>query len=154
MARQTSLAAYRAIKESGTLSARRWQAYDALYRQGPMTGQELAACTKIPGMWKRCAELSELGLVYEAAVRACRVTGQAAVAWDVTAAMPAPPEEKRQLRTFWLVKRPGRIGQAFVKKSQAETAYATEQERLANASDPVELIAVKEILPRRVVKRE
>ena len=88
MTRQTSIDAYNAIKENGILSARRWEAYDELYRRGPLTGQELARNTRTPGMWKRCSELAKAGVVQEVGTRICEVTGQHAIIWDVTSFIP------------------------------------------------------------------
>lgn len=82
--RKTSLEAYQKLKESGTLSKRRWQAYDTLFHHGPLTGNELARYSGVPGMWKRLSELKKLGLVAMVGEKVCDVTGEKALTWDLT----------------------------------------------------------------------
>jgi hypothetical protein len=88
MIRETSVEAYEAIQESGVLSKRRWQAYNYLFHNGPLTGQELCRQTGVNGLWKRLSELQEMGLAKECGERPCKVTGMTAILWDVTAGMP------------------------------------------------------------------
>lgn len=122
--RQTSVEAYRKIKDSGVLSTRRWEAYHALFHHGPLTGQELARLTGVPGMWKRCSELEQVGVVYNSCVRPCKVTGQEAIAWDVTANVPTQDyQASKGTEVFYLVKAPGKIGRAFNNEEQAVREY-------------------------------
>ena len=50
--RETSIAAYNALVGSGKLKGLQEQAYEALYRLGPLTGRELGRDTGIEGVWK------------------------------------------------------------------------------------------------------
>lgn len=88
--RQTSIDAYNAIKESGLLGKRQKHAYNVLYKDGPLTGNELSELMRIPGQWKRCSELKKRRLAIEVGKRPCRVTGRECLTWDVTSNMPVP----------------------------------------------------------------
>lgn len=91
MVRQTSTDAYDKIKHEGLLSAKRWQAYDALFHHGPFTASEGAAYVK--GIRKndlssRLTELVKMGVVQEIQERQCQVTKQNVIEFDVTDAVP------------------------------------------------------------------
>lgn len=92
--RRTSVEAYNKIRESGLLSQRRFEVYDALYRWGPATATELAGMSGIKGAWKRLSELVRLGVAYEVRTRKCQVTGQQVIEFDVTDNMPVKPAKK------------------------------------------------------------
>lgn len=107
MARQTSVDAYKEIRDNGLLSERRWQVYDVLFHYGPLTGNEalkiLVACYKIfagnaPSIISRLGELRAMGVVMETKQRACTVTGMTVIEWDVTDKLPVkfdkPVKEK------------------------------------------------------------
>jgi hypothetical protein len=82
--RETSNAAYQAIKASGLLSSRREQAYDITYEHGPGTAGELRKKSGVDGLWKRLTELRDMGLVYEVQERQCAVTDKVVIEWDTT----------------------------------------------------------------------
>lgn len=91
MSRATSEEAYRAIKENGLLSCRRFQAYDALYRFGPLTAAECwrhCPGTQIDSIRPRMAELRRLGVVRETGRTKCSMTGMTVILWDVTSSLP------------------------------------------------------------------
>ena len=81
--RTTSLEAYKHLVDSGTLSQRRWEAFQILFVYGPATGNEVAAHGCRPGLWKRLSELARLGLVREVGTKKCSITGEEVTAWDV-----------------------------------------------------------------------
>ena len=78
---QTSLEAWRYLNESGTLTKRQKQACEVLATYGPSTGQEMAKYANCPGLWKRCSELEQAGLVYRHGVRMCLVTNRDTTEW-------------------------------------------------------------------------
>jgi hypothetical protein len=87
--RQTSILAYDALKRSGKLSAGRWEVYHDVFHNGPTTSGEFfaraAQTTTIPSQKRaRFTELRDMGLFVEADVRPCKITGNRAIAWDVT----------------------------------------------------------------------
>lgn len=89
--RHTSLAAYRALQQSGALSSMRWVVYDCLFHFGPMTRSELDArlrgkATVNPSYHKRLCELERMGVVARFGTRPCSVTGRDCFLWDVTPA--------------------------------------------------------------------
>lgn len=84
--RETSVEAYEKIKASGLLSKRRWQVYDILFRCGPLTARQIAEDFGVPGGWKRCSELQEMGLIREVGTRVDSKTQQTVLVWDVTVA--------------------------------------------------------------------
>lgn len=94
MIRQTSVEAYRRIEAEGLLSEARWKVYNALYEFGPCTGGELFL--KMNGqhikgsVCARLTELRDMGVAAEIGVKTCRMTGETAIAWDVTSAIPKP----------------------------------------------------------------
>jgi len=121
--RPTSTIAYNAIRESGTLSKRRWEAYEALFRHGPMTGQELAQLTSTPGMWKRCSELETLGLVRPLTTRPCGVTGREAIVWTLTdATAPLDTAQKRVDNRLWVAFSDAAMTFGTVSTNKAEMA--------------------------------
>lgn len=100
--RETSLEAYLSIKESGKLSARRWEAYDATFNHGPLTSNEAFLYSPLRGNPNyrhntnaRMTELREMGVVKELGKVVCPVTGQLAILWDVTNRVPIdlPPRK-------------------------------------------------------------
>ena len=86
--RQTSIDVYTEIKASGLLSKRRWQVYDCLFHEGPLTGNELVERLKLPGAWKRLSELEAETVVRDVGERQCSVTGREVTLWDVTSNLP------------------------------------------------------------------
>lgn len=100
--RQTSIEAFRQIKESGLLSERRLQVYEALFRHGPCTSGELFARalvgkTNLSVMTQsraRFTELRDLGVIREVGVKKCTATGRNAIVWDVTGGLPRKVAKK------------------------------------------------------------
>lgn len=95
MTRQTSIDAYKTIKNNGLLSERRWQVYDVLYSYGPMTAGELSeqlpkklSRTIGSNVHARLAELKESGVVREVKTTICSVSGMKVIQWDVTSKLP------------------------------------------------------------------
>ncbi len=98
--RKTSLYAYNKLKTGGQdggslLSWMRWAVYDFLYQHGPATGREVDAGLAKPGetrtsYHKRLSELRACGVAEEVGEKTCRVSGERAIAWDVTDAAPDP----------------------------------------------------------------
>jgi len=91
--RRTCLAAYEEIRDSGLLSKRRWETYQALALYGPLTRNEVDA-QLAPGQpnasfSRRLCELERLGVISRADVRVCRVTGKNCDTWDITDNTPS-----------------------------------------------------------------
>lgn len=92
-ARSTSVEVYHQIVENGLLTHQKALVYKHLYHHGPLTGRELTKALAEPGetatsYHKRLSELRDLGVVKECPVRECAVSGNAALTWDVTDALP------------------------------------------------------------------
>jgi hypothetical protein len=97
MVRETSIAAYNAIKDNGLLSGRRFEVYEFLFQHGPCTGNELLAKMKLeidrfngnaPNVVTRLGELRDFGVVRELGTRKCNITGMTVTVWDVTDKLP------------------------------------------------------------------
>lgn len=89
--RKTSVLVYNQIKEEGTLSKRRWETYDALFRSGPMTINETLKClpySQHKSISPRFAELRDMGAIEEVGERECFVTGRVCILWDVSGKLP------------------------------------------------------------------
>ena len=101
--RKTSVVTYHSIKESGVLSARRMEVYEALYQYGPKTGNELFHSMKSvaflhnANIITRLGELRDMGAVEEVRERKCSVTGQNVIEWDVTGEMPRKLAKNKEL---------------------------------------------------------
>lgn len=92
--RRTSIEAYRQVMESGLLGKRQKQAYDVLFKHGPLTGNELSKLMGMPGQWKRCSELKKRDLAVEVGERDCTVTGRNCIIWDVTDNPPRKADDE------------------------------------------------------------
>lgn len=89
--RQTSIDAYHAVLNDGTVNRQQRKVYKTLYNHGPLTATEcLTRCDLLRTGRARFSELRERGLVYEVDTRICSVTGKTVIAWDVTANLPGP----------------------------------------------------------------
>jgi hypothetical protein len=102
MVRQTSMDAYKSIKDNGLLSERRWQVYDVVFKHGPMTSGEafghLNAGVPLRNLTQsraRFTELRECGVFAEVGERDCKVTGHNAIVWDVTDRLPLKRRAKK-----------------------------------------------------------
>lgn len=91
---ETSLQAYRAVEASGRLSRARWLVYVLLFKQGPLTRNEIDVRLKAPGVVnptfsRRLVELERISLIHRPTKKMCSVTGHECDAWDVTGICPA-----------------------------------------------------------------
>lgn len=106
MTRPTSAENYQLIKDNGLLGKRQWQVYDCVYRAGPMTQSEawvwiLNNSGERPqqrSISPRFAELEAKGVLATVGERPCNVTGKTATVWEVTAALPSPPEKRPSIK--------------------------------------------------------
>jgi len=101
--RRTSKDAYERIKAEGLLGRRQWQVYDALFRQGPMTANQVYELLKREdsitwisnqGAGSRLSELREMGCVSECGVAVDPFTKMSVIRWDVTEHLPIRPEKR------------------------------------------------------------
>lgn len=98
--RQTSIDAYNKIKEEGLLSRRRWEIYDVVFKNGPMTSAEafrkLILANTIRNITQsraRFTELRDSGVFQECGTKVCSVTGMTVILWDVTSRLPIKAEK-------------------------------------------------------------
>lgn len=106
--RDTSVAAYNEIKDSGLLSQRRWEVYQALYIYGPLTGSELFREMSYrqlepsnSNVTTRLGELRAMGVVTEIRERPCSVTGMTVIEWDVTSKLPTKLKKSTRTKCVW-----------------------------------------------------
>lgn len=96
MTRETSIEAYQKIKEAGLLSRERFRIYAAVVAFGPCTSGEAfkkleeATDHRSPLSQSRArfTELRDLGVIEEAGVRPCGVTGRNCIVWETTGRLP------------------------------------------------------------------
>jgi len=95
MARQTSVEAYRAVRDCGWIAKTQKQIYEVVYESGPMTSGECfwemhggKPQRAISQSRARFTELREMGLLAEVGKRECAVTGRRVILWDVTTKAP------------------------------------------------------------------
>lgn len=97
MIRQTSIETYHAIEEEGLLGRLQFKVYDAIYKRGPLTQNELHKwCfpdTQPRNVQPRVSELVERGVVAQVGERECSITGRVCIIWDVTDKLPIRPEK-------------------------------------------------------------
>lgn len=98
--RQTSIETYNTIRDSGLLSKRRFEVYQALYLYGPMTANDLVRHQKEQnpnanqtGWNARFSELERMGVIKEVGTKKDEVSGNECVTWDVTDALPGKLEK-------------------------------------------------------------
>lgn len=102
--RQTSIAVYNTIKDNGLLSKTRWMIYDALFKHGPCTANELFQKTRgsihttQANYHPRLGELRDCGVVYEVRERPCTTNGNVVIEWDVTDRLPVKFEKPQRER--------------------------------------------------------
>lgn len=91
--RTTSLNVYRAIEDSGVLGGLQWAVYAHIFKHGPLTQNELFRYyfpnVITDSIKPRFSELLAMGCIKEVGSRACQVTGNEALIWDVTEHVPA-----------------------------------------------------------------
>ncbi len=93
MVRETSIAAFNAIKENGLLSKRRFQVYDFVFHNGPVTARQVTKALLRQGensgnFATRLSELRTAGVVREVGKVLDPETGMSVLSWDVTAKLP------------------------------------------------------------------
>lgn len=88
--RQTSIDCYNKIKENGLLSKRRFEVYEAIFKNAPCTTNEAMKghFSGSHGIGSRTSELRDLGVIYEKGTRECKVTGIVVIEWDLTDNLP------------------------------------------------------------------
>jgi hypothetical protein len=110
MIRETSIEAYKKIKEDGLLSRRRWQVYDFVFYNGPCTSRE--AYKKLckgndinPSSYlSRFSELRDAGVLSEIGKKFDHETGNTVILWDVTSKLPIKLEPKIKINYKELVR--------------------------------------------------
>jgi len=106
MTRDTSLEAYKKIKENGMLGKRKMEIYDVVFRHGPLTANEAFNILKLEkyrnlnfdsNTNSRFTELRDCGCLQEVGKKKCKITGNTVILWDVTKSLPVKMEKpKRQ----------------------------------------------------------
>ena len=90
--RQTSIDCYNEIKQTGLLSKRRLEVYEALLYSAPCTSSEAIRNAKttfgVFGVSSRFTELRDLGVIYEKGEKKCSITGRNVIEWDLTDRLP------------------------------------------------------------------
>jgi hypothetical protein len=88
--RQTSIDCYHQIKNSGLLSKRRFEVYEAIFKNAPCTTNEALKdiYSASHGVGSRTTELRDLGVIYEKGIKKCSVTGMSVIEWDLTDKLP------------------------------------------------------------------
>lgn len=74
----------------------RFRVYDLIFRDGPLTQREIDVRLGTDSGHKRVSELVERGVVRAVGERPCSVSGQLAVEWEVTDALPVEPQRVEQ----------------------------------------------------------
>ncbi len=100
MVRDTSIEAYREIRDNGLLSRKRLEVYDILYRHGPLTGAQVSKRSAghsavSETVRNRITELRDMGAVTECGTVDCPITGKRVILWDVTANLPTALPTKK-----------------------------------------------------------
>lgn len=106
--RSTSLLIYEEIMASGLLTFQKALVYRQVFLHGPLTGREVTKMLAEPGetatsYHKRLSELRDLGVIKESPARICAVSGNLALTWEVTGALPVkrgrrPPSANAKFR--------------------------------------------------------
>lgn len=131
MIRETSIAAYRDLEQSGALSRLRLLVARDIAYNGPTTAGE--SCRRLQegrppkyrdSLSQRFSELENFGVIRVTGKRLCRVTDHECVEWDLTGQMPIQPArrptrvERERLACIEIV-------------TEVEIAAQTEQEKRA-----------------------
>lgn len=90
--RQTSIEAYKMIKENGLLKRLRFEIYEALFQNGPATANEIWS-KYFPerlqhSITPRFSELLNMGVIKIAGERPCEYTGNKSIIWDLSDNLP------------------------------------------------------------------
>lgn len=103
--RDTSIAAYNAIRDNGLLSHRRMQVYEYIYRNGPCTTKAVTdyltakSNLRSDSFRPRFAELEKMGVLKTIGETTCKQTGRYVLLWDVTSELPKPLEKRNVDKT-------------------------------------------------------
>ena len=108
--RQTSIECFNQIKNSGLLSKRRLETFEAIMKIAPCTASEVQHSINYNNggrdCMKRISELRDRGVIYEKDVRPCKVTGRNVIEWDLTDRLPvnvkSPNKTKQQKKNLAL----------------------------------------------------
>ena len=99
--RQTSIDCYNEIKNSGLLSKRRFETFEAIIKIAPCTASEVQHSINYNNggrdCMKRISELRDRGVIYEVKTRKCSITGRNVIEWDLTDKLPV--EIKSYIKT-------------------------------------------------------
>jgi Fe2+ or Zn2+ uptake regulation protein len=103
MKRKTSIEAYTRIKENGLLSKRRWEVYEILYHNGPLTAHEVVAIARRTyphanqtSFNARLTELEEVGVAETCGEKINPVSGFHNKLWDVNDKIPLKFEKEKR----------------------------------------------------------
>ena len=104
MIRETSIEAYKKIKESGLLSKRRWEVYDIVCRYGEVTGsqvvkhflEEIGGNVHGGSINGRLSELRDRGVIRETKEAPCPITGHVVIFWESTGRLPVQMEKPKR----------------------------------------------------------
>lgn len=92
MTQQTSTDVYNEIKNKGLLTHLRWEVYNCLYTNGPLTQAETSRIIgnhgENQGITPRFAELQRMGVIRKIGKRRCTVTGYTVFEWGLTDQLP------------------------------------------------------------------
>lgn len=95
MTRTTSKISYIQLLESGELGYLHKEVIRAL-RTGPKTANEICRSANHMGLWRRCSELREMGVIKERGVKECHITGRVCIVWELTGESPKKQKAKSQ----------------------------------------------------------
>lgn len=89
MVRQSSIEAFKHIKENGLLSARRFNVYEFIVLHGPCTFKQIDMALRQPTITSgsysgRLSELRRMGLIKEVGTTKCPVSGNTVILWEAT----------------------------------------------------------------------
>lgn len=87
--RDTSIEAFNTIRDSGVLTKMQFRAYEFLYNNGPLTGNEIDKKSGSTSYHKRLSELEKNGVIATKVKRICSISGVEDHEWDVTSFIPA-----------------------------------------------------------------
>lgn len=96
----TSVEAWRALCQSGTLTQRRFEVLECLALYGPMTANELEKKLHNTSAHKRLSELQDLGVVEIVRERECTVTGRNCAEWRALDRMPTGEVKRTAKRSM------------------------------------------------------
>lgn len=100
MTRETSIAAYTEMRESGVLGGIRLNVVKILSQYGPLTQAEVSERTgnKIQrSVTPRFAELKKMGVIEEVGEKICPISGAETYIWDLTGRQPKVPTKREKI---------------------------------------------------------